>query len=611
MARACLVAVLAIVMAQGVLLVARAPSAAAAEGSTHVIADVQAWFPAGAGLHPVAPARILDTRDGTGGVAGPVTGRVDVMVSGVAGVPSSGVAAVVVNLTVTSPNGQGYVTAWPGGTPKPGTSSINFALGETVANLAVIGLGADGRVSLDSATTTVQLIVDVLGWLADDGGFMAVDPSRLLDTRFSSPVAAGSFIDVPVAGLAGVPESGARAVVLNLTATGPETGGYLVAYPSDAALPPTSNLNVAAGDTVANHVVVPLSDSGAVRIFTTTRTNVIVDVVGYFSAVSEFGALTPAARLLDSRSGVGTAGAFPSGGRIDLGVAGSGGVPADAATVVLNLTVTQPTGAGWLTVGPQGTVPPTSSVNFTGGQTVANLVVVGLDAGGISITGFVAPAPPPPPPPPALQPASPGARGSHVAELQRQLLAAGFWLSGVDSYYGNTTTQAVMAFQKYLGLRRTGVADQVTIDKLALFRLADARPVARARAGSHTQVDKTRQLLFVIRDGLVSWVVNVSTGSDQYYCATSRITGARICAWATTPEGVYAIYRQNGAGWVLGELGQIYRPKYVVGGVAIHGYNSVPGYPASHGCIRVSVPFMDAVWAFNLIPFGSTVWIYR
>jgi lipoprotein-anchoring transpeptidase ErfK/SrfK len=237
----------------------------------------------------------------------------------------------------------------------------------------------------------------------------------------------------------------------------------------------------------------------------------------------------------------------------------------------------------------------------------------GLPATGVvdQTTWNAVTTPPPPPPPGALRPASPGARSANVTEIQRTLINRGFWVAGTDGYYGHTTTQAVMAFQKYVGLPRTGTADQATINALTYFRGVGGWPVARARAGNHVQVDKTKQLLFVLQDGRVRWVVNTSTGNDKYYCEPNQRGTGTICGTAYTYEGVFNVYRQRSDGWVKGDLGEIYRPKFVKNGVAIHGSRSIPGYPASHGCIRVSVPFMDHVWATNLIPLYMTVWVYK
>ena len=105
--------------------------------------------------------------------------------------------------------------------------------------------------------------------------------------------------------------------------------------------------------------------------------------------------------------------------------------------------------------------------------------------------------------------------------------------------------------------------------------------------------------------------MNTSTASGQFYSATGKNSGTLYREHATTPPGTYAVNRQRPNGWWEGDLGRIYRPKYFDGGRAIHGMTSIPGYPASHGCVRVSTPFMDFVWDKNLLPLGGTVWVHE
>jgi lipoprotein-anchoring transpeptidase ErfK/SrfK len=79
---------------------------------------------------------------------------------------------------------------------------------------------------------------------------------------------------------------------------------------------------------------------------------------------------------------------------------------------------------------------------------------------------------------------------------------------------------------------------------------------------------------------------------------------------AVTPVGTFRVNRERPDGWWVGDLGQIYRPKYFIGGVAIHGSLSVPAYPASHGCVRVSVAAMDMIWEQEILPRGTTVVVH-
>ncbi len=138
-----------------------------------VIADVSGWFapgaPAAGGLAPLTPARILDTRNSTGGITGPVgaTQTISLPVLGRGGVPASGVGAVVLNVTVAQPKAGGYLTVFPDGVTRPTASNLNFSAGEVVPNLVVVKVGADGRVDFyNGSPGTVQVIADVSGWFA-------------------------------------------------------------------------------------------------------------------------------------------------------------------------------------------------------------------------------------------------------------------------------------------------------------------------------------------------------------------------------------------------------------------------------------------------------------
>jgi hypothetical protein len=125
------------------------------------------------------------------------------------------------------------------------------------------------------------------------------------------------------------------------------------------------------------------------------------------------------------------------------------------------------------------------------------------------------------------------------------------------------------------------------------------------------EVDKTRQLIFVIRGGKTMLVLNTSTATGLPYEEEDKNTPGEIQRGVSiTPNGLWKVDRERPEGWWEGDLGEIYRPKYFKGGVAVHGSNSIPNYPASHGCVRVSVPAMDLIWAFDIMPMGSTVWVH-
>lgn len=198
--------------------------------------------------------------------------------------------------------------------------------------------------------------------------------------------------------------------------------------------------------------------------------------------------------------------------------------------------------------------------------------------------------------------------GAETARLQERLLELGFWVQGTDGQYGITTRQAVMAFQKYLGLPADGVADA---DTVAYMSHLTERPRGRADAGTLVEVDKTKQLLFFVIDGQTEWILNTSTGTEIPYERPNANDPEIIERGSSvTPVGLHAVNRQRAEGWWEGDLGEIYRPKYFIGGVAVHGSNSIPNYPASHGCVRVSVPAMDWIWESDLMPMHSPVWVH-
>ncbi len=194
----------------------------------------------------------------------------------------------------------------------------------------------------------------------------------------------------------------------------------------------------------------------------------------------------------------------------------------------------------------------------------------------------------------------PGQKGERVLDLQRRLRGLGYWLGTPDGTYGGLTVQAVTAFQKVEGLGRDGIAGAST-----LAALDDAgRPSARSDSGDLIEVDKAHQVLLVVRDGRVQWVLNTSTGTEKPY----RVDGRTELA--DTPPGRWQVGRVvNGID--TGPLGSLFRPRYFHSdGIAVHGYHSVPAYAASHGCVRVSEPAMDWIWSNDVMPVDSTVWVY-
>ena len=358
---------------------------------------------AGSRFNPLPPTRLLDTRLGTGAPAAKVLpgGRLDLQVTGRGGVPSTGVSAVVLNLTVTEPVLQGYVTAWPTGEERPTVSNVNFVPNQTVPNLAVVKVGDGGMVSLyNGAPGSLHLIADVAGWHGPSGAdagsrYHALAPARLLDTRTGvgallQKLVPGGRLDLQVTGRGGVPAAGVSAVVLNVTVTEPSAGGFLTAWPTGDMLPLASNLNFLTGQTVPNLVVAKVGEGGRVSLYNGGGgTHVVGDVAGWFGPEGEdegarYHEVTPR-RLLDTRFGVGAPTArVPAGGTVHLQVTDRDNVPAvGVGSVVLNVTVVDAAAGGYLTAWPAGTTRPlASNLNFAPGQTVPNLVVAKLGAGG-------------------------------------------------------------------------------------------------------------------------------------------------------------------------------------------------------------------------------------
>jgi lipoprotein-anchoring transpeptidase ErfK/SrfK len=183
--------------------------------------------------------------------------------------------------------------------------------------------------------------------------------------------------------------------------------------------------------------------------------------------------------------------------------------------------------------------------------------------------------------------------------LQQRLTALGYWNGKADGTFGGQTQQAVYALQKAAGLGRDGVVGPKT--QKALDR--GVRPKARSSSGRVVEISLKRQLLMLVDDGTVSQVFNTSTGSMEHYEQKGQTF------LADTPSGRFRVSRQID-GWRHAPLGLLWRPKYFNGGIAVHGANSVPPYPASHGCARLSISAMNYLWTSNKIPINTRVWVY-
>jgi subtilisin family serine protease len=355
----------------------------------------------GATYVPLDPARLLDTRVGTG-LSGPFMKGVPrtFQITGAGGVPAEA-TAVTGNLTVTGMTAAGFVFLGPYPMANPPSSTLNFPVGDNRANGVTVALGAGGTLSATfngpSAGHSTHLIFDVTGYFVPDttgATFFPLDPARLLDTRNGTGGLPGALVKgVPqtfqVTGNGGVPAE-ATAVTGNLTATGMTAAGFVSLGPDPLPNPTSSTLNFPVGDNRANGVTVALGDDGSLSATfsggpTGSTTHLIFDVTGYFvpgGAGAEFVPLTPA-RLLDSRFGNGLSGPFAKGVPRTFQVHDRGGVPDTATAITGNLTATGMTAAGFVSLGPDPLPnPPSSTLNFPVGDNRANGVTVALSGTG-------------------------------------------------------------------------------------------------------------------------------------------------------------------------------------------------------------------------------------
>lgn len=341
------------------------------------------------GYQGLTPSRLLDTRDGEAAAPYEAGSVHELVVLGVGGVPGDATAAVL-NITVTGGADAGFVTVYPCGSERPWASNVNFIAGQTVANAASVSIGTGGKVCIYTSAS-VHVVVDVNGAFSASGGAGRVGgltPARAVDTRqgAGTKVAAGAVHEVTLAGQFGV-AANASSVVLNVTVTEPDTDGYATVFPCGVAVPLASNVNFLAGQTVANAVTAVLSAGGKVCIYTSATAHLVVDVTAEFRSDNRQGHVLPhdITRLLDTREATGpTAGVKVGTGQvIEVLIAGNGTIPAGTVGATLNVTVDDPSGAGYVTVYPCGaTVPLASNVNYVAGQTVANAVTTAVGTGG-------------------------------------------------------------------------------------------------------------------------------------------------------------------------------------------------------------------------------------
>lgn len=374
--------------------------------------DAKPPLPGNHGLfRAVTPYRAHDSRLSGGPIASKGVRTVQV-VGGATGVPATGVRSVVVNLTVVSPTGAGYLTAYASGSQRPPSSNVNFSAGQTVAAMAVVPVGDDGRIDIfhGSDAGHTDVVVDITGFYraseATQGSLVTLPSAvRLVDTRIGLGVrvalAPGQEVDIPVE-VGGHRQGGSIAALVNLTVTGQQSEGHLRAWDgSGGAVPNASNLNFAPGADRANMAAVPLSASATFRVKNASvgSLHLVVDLVGLYNdlgrSASEPGAFVPIVptRVTETRASYGGSGSLvgPSSRQLDLVTASKGRVPAGASAIVANVTVINPQSSGHGLLYPYGTARPiASTVNFDGpGDVVPNLTSVGVAGGKTVLYGYV------------------------------------------------------------------------------------------------------------------------------------------------------------------------------------------------------------------------------
>lgn len=344
---------------------------------------------------PLAPTRILDTR--TNGETLNTNGSLNLTVTG-GSVPSDA-TAVALNVTVTNTTAASYLSVYPTGLNQPLVSNLNWTAGETVPNLVIVPIGQNGEITIFNHSGITNVIVDLEGYFAPattgsgQGSYVPLVPARITDTRPNSglPNAGATLtpngsLNVQVAGMGGVPTTGAAAVVLNVTVTNTSQPSYLTVYPQGISRPLASNLNWLTNETVANRVVVPLGSTGMITLYNYAGdTNVVVDVNGYFVASNTaptnagfYEPITPT-RILDTRQ---TGTPISAGESLPVQVTGLYGIPTNAVAIASNVTATDTTQASYFTVYPGGTMPLASDVNWSPGQTVPNCTLATLSSSG-------------------------------------------------------------------------------------------------------------------------------------------------------------------------------------------------------------------------------------
>jgi len=372
---------------------------------------------AGLAFYPLTPCRVADTRVGSGfsGAFGApslakLVARSFPIQQSACNVPATA-QAYSFNITVVPPAGVTYLTAWPTGLATPATTTLNSPNGAVVGNAAIVTAGTSGAISLLASNKT-DVVIDINGYFAPPTpqglAFYPVTPCRVADTRtgsgfskgFGSPslVGGGTRNFAVQSSNCGIPST-AEAYSMRMTVVAPGPLGYLTTWPAGQPMPVVATLNALGGGVIGNQAIVPAGAKGAISVFVTNNTDLVIDINGYFGPPGNPGAiyfypLTPC-RVANTQKGSGFSGGFgpPSmvGGvsRVFPMLSSSCIIPSSALAYSVNMTVVVPAnnGLGYLTAWPTGQAfPVAATLNATTGGTVAaGALVPAGTSGSISV----------------------------------------------------------------------------------------------------------------------------------------------------------------------------------------------------------------------------------
>ncbi|MFN0108319.1 MAG: S8 family serine peptidase [Blastocatellia bacterium] len=366
-----------------------------------------------------APIRLLDTRPGQTGCDAPgaaitgATSRTQTARRTCSGqtIPANAMA-ITGNIT-TVQSGGGYLTLYPSDIAQPTVANSNYSPNEVLNNVFTVGLGEPDGAFKIFVTTTTHVVIDVSGYYAPpspSGLYFhpLPKPIRLLETRagFTGCNATGTPIPAITDTTQGsyltcdsvtIPNT-ARAIVGNATVVGPAANGYMTLFPADVTRPLVASSNFTTGQTMNSPFTVGLSSAGEFKIYSTVQTDLVIDVLGYYSADATdangtgllFTSLPRPVRLFESRpgfSGCTATGTVLVGGTTYTqnarGVCDGMTVSNTALAIVGNATVVNPALLGYLTFWPSSVAiqPVVATSNYALGQTFNRHFIVGLGSG--------------------------------------------------------------------------------------------------------------------------------------------------------------------------------------------------------------------------------------